>query len=74
MVKKNSVAGYLIYKIHASEWKESFIKRAFVQQNSWLFLNVKVFLLPRQNLAKYMIKESEWTEVCTIDLILVPSP
>lgn len=44
MIKKNSVAGHLIYKTHTSEWKDNFIKKAFVQQNSWLFLNVKIFL------------------------------
>lgn len=50
------------------------MKKAFVQQNSWLFLNVKIFLRPRKNLAKNMIKEAEWMEGCTIDFTLVASP
>lgn len=64
MSMKNLVAGYLIYKIHTDEWKGSFIKKAFVQQHSWLFFNVKIFLTAppqkKQTLAKYMIKKSEW--------------
>lgn len=75
MSTKNLVAGYLIYKIHTYEWKGSFIKKAFVQQHSWLFFNVNIFLTTqKKNLAKYMIKKSEWMEVCIIDFTLVPSP
>jgi hypothetical protein len=50
MSKKKFVL--LIYWNNTNQWKDSFTKKAFTEQKSWLFPNVKLFLTTLINLGK----------------------
>lgn len=61
MIKKNFVAGYLIYKIYTMSERTALLRKPLLSRTVG-YSQCKDFfpLLRREKLAKYMIKESEW--------------